>query len=378
MFWCFHFGQDVASPPGGRTTQTTRRRKQPDAADANVEQSKSKRQTVDHADAPVLPEASSKKCSPPTVTTTITPKGCDKPIKQTMTNIFQKQKPASGSTKVAEEVTDLQQKVPECKEQETKGENDENEKQGQVQTAGVVVDLKVEKQCADTDVKMENDPTTPLTQALEEEMNKIMEPDAEERLVSILEEATKCQHWEMYVKHQAGDDAELIEFYQSGVESLLDDPEAEARTWLQFVKAKGIEQTYPLTKAYLKDIDDAIPKHPRLNRFIADKWEGIGKRRNFCELLHWVQEDIADFEKWLADPDLATAPGDSYQTQTQPTDNDETQESRKDETQTENDENIMAKFQYPPPPSSEHPNINHILKSAAEALHLYEFEIYDL
>ena len=285
-----------------------------------------------------------------------------------MTNIFQKAASAPKS-----KVDDLQQPVPEHnKEQEKTDENDEN--QGKTQKDSLA--LEVEKQGMDTDAKMENDiagekpqnPSTPLTQVLEAAMDNMndLETELEQRMHDMLEEATKCEHWDVYVKEQSQGDAELLEFYQGGMDSIAEDPEAETRTWLQFVKAKGIERTCPLTMAYLKDLEDVTPKHPRLNQFIADKWEALGKDRAFCELLHCVEEDKGDFEKWLANPGLVAATGDSFQAQPQiqPNDN-ETQESRKDET--ENDENVTAKFRYPSPPSSGYPNINFILKSAAEA-----------
>ena len=127
----------------------------------------------------------------------------------------------------------------------------------------------MEKQGTYADVKMENDPdgeknpSTPLTEVLEAAMDNMtmnnLEIDLEERLLNMLEEATKCEHWDVYVKEQSGDDPDLIDFYESGMDSIVDDPEAEARTWLQFVKAKGIEQTCPLTMAYLKDLEDASP-----------------------------------------------------------------------------------------------------------------------
>lgn len=202
----------------------------------------------------------------------------------------------------------------------------------------------------------------------------------------VLEEAVGLQHWRSYSKDmcrlESGDyDPDLVEFYANITSNSLgdlDDPEAELESYLSWMKEKGYQHG-PKGTAYVEEIDAAIPKHEKLQLFLANSWEFS---RRFCGLLHHAPNDVSIFESWLiqvegkdqtqtVDPthaDTHIDEVDEADGKIEKDDKDKDSDNAKEESEeelTEYDE--FGCYRFPRPASQDHPDINRVLDSAAEA-----------
>ena len=242
---------------------------------------------------------------------------------------------------------------------------------------------------SDMDIQTEvPQPVTPLSVAIEREMDRIPDEggckegldDDSDRMMSVLEEAVGLLPWRSYSKDmcrlESGDyDPDLVEFYANITPNSLgdiDDPEAELESFLSWMNEKG-HQHGPRGTAYVKEINAAIPNHERLQEFLGTSWQ---MSRRFCSLLHHVQNDVAMFESWLIQNAVkgqnvdGTNIGDESNDKADGKNKDKDEEEDIDKEESEEELTQYDEFgcyRFPRPPSQEHPDINRILDSAAEA-----------